>query len=106
MALISHIVQKLIDDKIFVQEGLTSGIISYGSLAKQLKPEVEEELNREVKQRAIVMALRRYAEKLKKANNNMVFDYNSDVILKGHICTISVPKSADILFNILLDIMK
>ena len=39
-------------------------LISHGNLAEQLKPGIEKELGKKVKESAIVMALRRYQEDL------------------------------------------
>lgn len=97
MVTISHIVQKLIDDRIFIQEALNKKIVSYGSLVAQLKPEVEKELGKEAKQHAIVMALRRYAETLNEKHKNTKFDYSSEIILKTEICDISVMRSPTLL---------
>lgn len=98
MVTVSHIVQKLVNERVFIQEAMRKGIISYGSLAKQLKPEIEEELDKEVKNHAIVMALRRYSEKLKEIHKTPSFDYSSEIILKTDICDISVLRSPT-LFN-------
>jgi len=100
MALISHVVQKLINERPFILEAMGRGIVSYGSLAEKLKSEVEEELGREVKQHAIVMALRRHAEEIKKHHKKISFDYSSDVILKTNICDISVLRSNSLLIKL------
>jgi len=97
MVTISHIVQKLINDRVFIQEPMSKGIVSYGSLAKQLKPEIEEELGKEVKTHAIVMAIRRYAESLKAEHKEIVFDYSSEIILKTDMCDIAVLRSPSLL---------
>jgi len=97
MVTISHIVQKLINDRVFIQEPMSKGIVSYGSLAKQLKLEIEEELGKEVKTHAIVMAIRRYAESLKAEHKEIVFDYSSEIILKTDMCDIAVLRSASLL---------
>ena len=44
MVTISHVVQKIVNNNVFIQETMTRGIVSYGSLAEQLKPEIKEEL--------------------------------------------------------------
>lgn len=98
MVTVSHIVQKVINEKIFILEAMNRGLISYGSLATQLKPEIEKELGKEVKTHAIVMALRRHAEQLKKKREIISFNYNSEIILKTDICEISVRRSLT-LFN-------
>lgn len=97
MVTVSHIVQKIINDKTFLLEPMSRGIIAYGSLAEQIKPEIEEELGKEVKTHAIVMALRRYAESLKAKNKKIIFDYSSEIILKTDICDISVLRSTSLL---------
>jgi len=93
MVTISHVVQKLVDEKIYIQEAIGKGIASYGSVAKHLKPEVEEELRKEVAHYAIVAALRRYAEKLRKKFKDIKFDANnSEVNLKTHVIDINIQK--------------
>ena len=97
MVTISHIVEKLINDRVFIQEPISKGIVSHGSLAKQLKPEIEEELGKEVKIHAIVMAIRRYADSLKEKYTEIVFDYSSEIILKTDISDIAVLRSPSLL---------
>jgi len=97
MVTISHIVQKIISDKPFLLEPMSRGIIAYGSLAEQLKPEIEKELCKEVKTHAIVMALRRHAETLKEKHKQITFDYSSEIILKTDMCDISVLRSFSLL---------
>ena len=97
MVTISHIVQKIINDKTFLLEPMSRGIVAYGSLAEQIKPEIEEELGKEVKTHAIVMALRRYAESLKAKHKKIIFDYSSEIILKTDICDLSLLRSTSLL---------
>ena len=97
MVTISHVVQKIINDKTFLLEIMSRGIIAYGSLAEQLKPEIEEELGKPVKTHAIVMALRRHAETLKEKHKQITFDYSSEIILKTDMCDISVLRSPTLL---------
>jgi len=97
MVTISHIVQKLVNDKAYIQETMSKKIISYASLAKQLKPEIEEELDKSVKTHAIEMALRRYADELQQKHKTITFDYSSDIIMKTQICDISILRSPTLL---------
>jgi len=75
MATISHIVKDIIGRHIFLQEAINHEIISYNKLARYLKPEIEEELKKEVKTSAIVMALRRQAEKTEIMHVEPKFHY-------------------------------
>lgn len=93
MVTISQITHKLIDKRIYIQEAMNNGIVSYSSLAKKLKLEVEELLEKPVKTHAIEMALRRYAERVKEKHQQIMFDYSSDIIMKTKICDISVSRS-------------
>jgi len=87
-------VHKLVDEKIYLQEAIGKGIASYGSVAKQLRPEIEKELKKEVAHYAIVAALRRYAEKLNNRFKDINFSPdNSEVNLKTNIIDINVLKT-------------
>jgi aspartokinase len=97
---ISHIVQKLVDEKVFIQESMEKDIISYASLAKQLQSEIEEELGKKVKKHAIEMALRRYREQLKQKHKKVSFNYSSDIIMKTKICDIAVVRSPTLLVKL------
>jgi len=91
MVTISHIVTKLINDNIYLQEAIGKGIASYGSVAKRLKPDIEGELNKEVAHYAIVAAIRRYSEKMNYRFQDIKFDANtSEVNLKTNIMDINV----------------
>lgn len=100
MVTISHIVQKLVDKRIFIQESMSKNIISYTSLAKQLQPEIEQELKKPIKRHAIEMALRRYAEQIQQKHKSISFDYSSDIIMKTQICDISVQRTPSFLKKI------
>ena len=94
MVTISHVVNKFVDERIYLHEAISNGIASYGSVAKHLKPEIEKELGREIDHFAIVTALRRYADKLTTRFNEVRFDTKySEVNLKTHIIDINVLKT-------------
>lgn len=97
MVTISHVVQKIVNNNVFIQETMTRGIVSYGSLAEQIKPEIKEELGKDVKTHAIVMALRRHAETLKEIHKKIAFDYSSEIIMKTDICDIALLRSPNLL---------
>jgi aspartokinase len=97
MVTISHVVNKLVDERIYLHEALSNGIASYGSVAKHLKPIIENELGRDVEHFAIVTALRRYANKLTTKFNEVKFDTRySEVNLKTHIIDINVIKTQEL----------
>jgi len=91
---ISHLVKKIVNEKPFLQEALAQKIISYGNLAEQLTPKIEEDLGKKIKHSAAVMALRRYSDELKDMHEKVKpFDYRSEIVMKTNICDINVVKS-------------
>jgi aspartokinase len=97
MVTISHIVSKLVNERIYLHEAISKRIASYGSVAKQLKPEIEKELGKEVEHTAIVTALRRYADKIQVRTNGIVFGTeSSEVNLKTNIMDINVLKTPEL----------
>ena len=97
MVTISHIVSKLVNERIYLHEAISKRIASYGSVAKQLKPEIEKELGHEVEHTAIVTALRRYADKIQVRTNGIVFSTDSsEVNLKTNIMDINVLKTPEL----------
>ncbi len=64
MKTISAVVEHYIKKKPFLQSALAQGIINLTSLSRQVKPEIEEELGKEVRNGAIVMALKRLSDDL------------------------------------------
>ena len=97
MVTISQIVGKLVDERVYIQESMNKEIISFALLAKQLQPEVEEEIGKKVKKHAIEMALRRYSEQVKEKHKTVKFNYSSDIIMKTKICDIAVSRSPTLL---------
>jgi hypothetical protein len=94
MVTISHVVSKLIDENIYLQEAIGKGIASYGSVAKKLKSDIEEELRKEVAHYAVVAAIRRYAEKINIKFRDIKFNANnSEVNLKTNVIDINVVKT-------------
>ena len=65
MITIAQIIEDQIKKGSFLEEALIKGIINYSSLARKLQPIVEEKLVKNVKEGAIVMALKRVSSRLK-----------------------------------------
>jgi len=61
---ISAVVEQYIKKKPFLQSALAQGIINLTSLSRIVKSEIEEELGKEVRNGAIVMALKRLSDDL------------------------------------------
>lgn len=105
MVTISHLVEKMINERSLLFQAMEQGIVSYGNLAEQIEPEISSELKKDVKRSAIVMALRRYGEKIEAKNLIPKFDFHSEINLKTNLCDIAVQKSPE-LFKTLQKIHK
>jgi aspartokinase len=97
MATISHVVEKLMNDNSFLEMTVEKEIASFTALAKYLRPDIEKELHKKVKPSAIIMALRRYAEKLEKKEGNFTSYYFRNIILKTDVCYFVIDSSPDTL---------
>ncbi len=97
MVTIAHLTEKLVSEKPFLQDALYRRLINYQSLAENLKPEIERELNKKIKTSTIMISLRRYADKLeKKYIKKIVFGPECDLSMKSKITEISIKKSNSI----------
>jgi hypothetical protein len=66
MRTISDEIKKMILDSPFLEEGMQRGIINLSALARELKPYLESKLFKDLSDGAVIMALKRTAEKMKK----------------------------------------
>ena len=98
MVTVSHLVKKSVKSNPFLLEAMSKDLISFGNLAEQLKPEIEEELSKKVKEAAIVMALRRYSEELNSFDKKIKkFKFRGEIIMRTNIMDFNVLKSQSLL---------
>lgn len=100
MVTIASIVEQLVENNIFLQSAINQGIISYNSLAKVMKEEIEKQMGSTVQLSAIIMALRRYKDKVKEDSaKGLKMDFTSDISFKGEISYILLHKKPLILLR-------
>ena len=63
-------VEQIVTESAFLTEGMALGLINLSELARQLRPQLESDLWKPVGQAAVVMALRRVAERLPQPGQN------------------------------------
>jgi hypothetical protein len=97
MVTISNVVQNVLNKHVFFQEAITQDIVSFNKIANNLKPEIEKELGKKVKHNAIVMALRRYSDKLESKDDIPSFNYFRETLLKTDVCLIILEESPEAL---------
>lgn len=103
MVTIAHLVEKEIREQPFLQEAIRKRLVNYGAIAEQMMPKIEQELNKKIKLGAVMMAIRRLADKLEQTFVNPILTkefQKSELAMKSNIMTISVLKSTTI-FNVL-----
>tara|TARA_Y100000310_G_scaffold128407_1_gene127598 strand:- start:12214 stop:12870 length:657 start_codon:yes stop_codon:yes gene_type:complete len=101
MVNVSHLVKKYISENSFLLEAMSKNLISHGNLAEQLKPEIERELQKKVKESAIVMALRRYEDELQDFDKKIrKFKFQGEIMMRTNIIDFNVVKSGTLLNKI------
>ena len=101
MVTVSHLVKKIVSENSFLLEAMGKELVSYGNLAEQLKPEIEKELGKKVKDSAIVMALRRYGEELQSFDKKIKkFRFQGEILMRTNIMDFNVVKSGSLLTKI------
>lgn len=89
MKTIASCVETMVLSQPFLEEGLSKGIINYSALAKELQNQVSQELGRSVKTGAIMMALRRYSDKLVISKPyygiNAILNQLGDITLRSNL---------------------
>ncbi len=96
---IAKTVQNLIDSRPFLAESLMRGVINYNNLALDLSAEVARLEGCKVKTSAVVMALRRYTERLRERSNveESLAHLSFKMALKSHISDFSLKRSPRVL---------
>lgn len=86
MISIADVVAGLVKTSPFLEEALTRNILSYSALARELKPQIEKTLDKNVTRGAVVMALKRIAAKRKLAKK-VVQDVQrlSNLTIRSHL---------------------
>lgn len=94
MVTVSQSVEKIIDEKPFLQEALRRGILNTAALAEEIKPLVEEMLKHEVKFSAVNMALRRQGERLgsREGSALAVFKESTDIIVRNKLISMTLAR--------------
>lgn len=97
MVTVAHLVEKIIEQKPFLQEALSKGIVNNAALAEELKPQIEKELKKKIKFSAVNMAVRRLSEKLEKSFVVQAkFDKDCDLTIKSNLIEITVYKMENV----------
>jgi aspartokinase len=95
---VSACVKKIIDRTPFLYEMLIQGILSYSNYAESIHETVESMHGKEVKSSAIVMAIRRYADDLRKKDTEQkTYDIHYEIVMKTNIFDINLVRCDSIM---------
>jgi aspartokinase len=98
MESVSDMVKYLLENKPFLLDALSRGILSLGNLASEFKPDIEKSLGKDIKETAIVMALRRYGDEIREHQElSVATAISGEILMKTNICDFNVQKSTNLL---------
>jgi aspartokinase len=91
MASIAKIVEEIVLEQPFLADALQRAIVNYGAVADELLPRVQKETKEKVRHAAVMMALRRLAEKLERRDVKAPrFGEESDVTVRSNLFELTV----------------
>lgn len=98
MITISQVVEEIINQTPFLEEALAKRIVNHSSLARLIRSEIEDKLYKTVKTGAIIMALRRQANK-RQLNPRIkkMFSAPPDMIVRSNLIEFTFSNSDSLL---------
>ena len=99
MITVSEVVESIVRRTPFLEEALARGILNLSALAREIKPEIEKELMKKVREGAIVMGLKRLSSKIKKTHNKQrsFFKNPPDLMVRSNLVEITILNSETLL---------
>lgn len=97
MITISEKVEELVNQSPYLREAISDRLINLSALARQLRPQIEETLMKEVTEGAVFIALQRYASALKPYYAVNPADYLANLGLKSDLFELTVKNSPQLL---------
>jgi hypothetical protein len=89
MITISQILENLIKQKPFLESALVDGLINISALARQLRPEIEKALKKEVTEASIIMAINRFVSHMDVSMHRKIERATKgfgDIIVRSNLC--------------------
>lgn len=99
MITIAEVVEEIVRHSPLLEEGMKKGIINYSSLARELKPEIEEKVFKSIQTGAIIMALKRFSLKTQKKTKDVrsIFKHSPDMLVRSHLMEYTIANSETLL---------
>lgn len=94
MITIAKRVEQLIERWPMLRQGLELDLLNTSSVARYLKPEIEQEVGERISEAAVLMAIRRYEEKhITKTTNSNPASYLGDIGVRNNLIDITYTNS-------------
>ncbi len=96
MLTIPNAVEEIIKKKPFLEGALVEGLINLSALARELRPEIEKKVGKEVNDSAVIMALNRLVPRLELMSTmkfKKVVENIGDIIVRSNLADIAFANS-------------
>lgn len=93
MITISQKVEEIVNRSPYLREGISNKIVNLSALSRQIQPQIESELYRDVTETAVFMALQRYSRQLKPFVAANPGHYLSNLTLRSDLFEVTVANS-------------
>jgi len=97
MITIPEKVEELVNQSPYLREAMSDKLINLSALARQLKPQIEKELVKDVTESAVFIALQRYAATMKPYYQVNPADYLANMALQSDLFELTVTNSPALL---------
>ncbi|MGB8952255.1 MAG: hypothetical protein WCC06_06275 [Candidatus Aminicenantales bacterium] len=93
--------EKIVKKSAFLDAALTLGIVNLSALARLIKPEVEKEAMKKIQPGAVIVALNRLAQKIKKSTKlqKAVFRNTPDFIVRSSLVEMTYANSESLVLK-------
>lgn len=97
MITVTEAAKRIIERSRYLQEALEKGLINTSSLARYIKPELEDMLVKKTSNSAIIMAIRRIVRSLKpRFTYKNIFKNTPDMITRSNLTEINIANSKNL----------
>lgn len=93
MVTVPETAKKIVERSRYLVEAMSKNLINLSSLARYIKPEIEEMLIKDVSESSILMALKRLSQTLHAPNYKNVFTIPPDIIVRSNLIEIVIANS-------------
>jgi hypothetical protein len=96
MVTVSQVIETLVKKKPFIESALLEGLINLSAFSRQIKPDIEKILKKEVTEASVLMALKRLVAHLEVSMNKKIEKATKgfgDIIVRSNLCDFTYKNS-------------